>query len=586
MTTIRLSDYGIMPDTDITVDLYELMKKHTQDTEFVFEDADYYFYPHKEMFCDYRISNSDALPYRVLGIWLKEHQNCVVNGNGARLYFAGQMQAITLDRCKNVTVKNLTIDWKKPLVAEGVIKEVGEDYADFYIDPEAFPHRIENGAPLLDVGANEFYPVNRGFIIFDENNNSITRATGDIYFHKSVESLGNSIFRYHFRSTEGMRAGQVAVMRHNARIHAGIFSEKCEDLTFSDITVHSCGGLGCLAQFCHNLTYERVCFLPNRRAGRRVSNGRDDGMHLTSNSGHITITECSFLGLMDDPINVHGCCVTSSKAVDSRTLLCSYRHEQAKNFLYWAEEGDIISFIQRDDMHQICTAEVLSYEITKDGEFILRFKDELPDNITELASKGEALALDNLTHTASFSCTKNRFGSCRARGILVSTPKAVRISQNYFCSSGSAILVAGDSNQWFESGECHDVEISDNVFTDLCLSSMYQFCDGVISICPVVPQPKAELPYHKSIRIFNNKFDSPATPVLYAYSTGGLEFKDNMIFVSPSSEKWHPTESWMKLAFCSDVNVEGNIFVGACDGLALGINEYVEMSDCERVALK
>ncbi len=122
MTTLRLSDYGIMPNTDITLPLCELMRQYTHDVEFVFEPADYYFRPHESMHADYRLSNSDACPERVLGIWLKEHQNCTLNGNGAKLYFAGQMQAITLDRCKNVTVKNLTIDWKKPLVAEASIQ--------------------------------------------------------------------------------------------------------------------------------------------------------------------------------------------------------------------------------------------------------------------------------------------------------------------------------------------------------------------------------------------------------------------------------------------------------------------------------
>ncbi len=586
MTVIHLSDCGILPNTDITLALAELLRSHTEDTEFVFENADYYFSPNEKMHADYRISNSDALPYRVLGIWLKEHKNCIINGNGAKLYFSGQMQAITLDRCKNITVKNLTIDWKKPLVSEGIVKSVTESYADLYVDPNAFPHKYENNTLYFDVGANEFYPISGyGTILFDENNLSVTRQTGDVFAPEKVEDLGNNIYRCYARRTYGLKLGSTVVLRHNARIHAGIFSEKCENLTFSDITVHSCGGLGCLAQFCHNLTYERVHFLPNKAAGRNVSNGRDDGMHLTSNSGHITITECSFVGLMDDPINVHGCCVTSSRAIDSRTLLCRYRHDQAKNFLYWAEEDDTITFIERSHMSAAANAIVQSYEIIGDGEFLLKFKTELPNEIIELANHGEALALDNITHTASFTCTKNRFGSCRARGILVSTPKKVIISNNYFCSSGSAILVAGDSNYWFESGECHDVEISHNTFTDLCLSSMYQFCDGIISICPIVPEPDISLPYHKNIRIFGNTFDSPATSVLYAYSTKDLTFEDNIVFISPSAAKWHPADSWMMLEFCSDVKLSNNTFIGECNGLNLGMKNKVSLKSCECVQL-
>ena len=44
----------------------------------------------------------------------------------------------------------------------------------------------------------------------------------------------------------------------------------------------------------------------------------------------VTVHSCG--GLMDDLSNVHGCCVAVNEVVDSRTLRCSYRHEQAKGF--------------------------------------------------------------------------------------------------------------------------------------------------------------------------------------------------------------------------------------------------------------
>ena len=140
MKTIRLSDCGILPDTDITLALCELFRNNPRDTEFVFEDADYYFTPYEEMRYDYRVSNSDVTPYRVLGLWMKDMENCKLTGNGARLYYAGHMQAVTMDHCKNVTLTGFVIDWKKPLVAEGVAVAIGEKHIDMYIDPVAFPH--------------------------------------------------------------------------------------------------------------------------------------------------------------------------------------------------------------------------------------------------------------------------------------------------------------------------------------------------------------------------------------------------------------------------------------------------------------
>jgi hypothetical protein len=298
-------------------------------------------------------------------------------------------------------------------------------------------------------------------------------------------------------------------------------------------------------------------------------------MHITCCSGTVTITECSFLGLMDDPINVHGCCVTGAEWVDERTLRCRYMHPQACAFHYWAESGDDIVFIDRKPMTQIYHAEAAEYVLESNELFLLKFAEPVAEEIR--ARDPEGLALDNLTHTAAFVCTKNRFGSCRARGVLVSTPKAVRIQDNLFQSSGSAILVAGDSNYWYESGECHDVEISGNTFTDACLSSMYQFCEGVISICPVVPAPEMDKPYHRHISIIGNAFDAPDVPVLYAFSCEDLSFEGNRIFKAYAGKRWHPGSAMMNLEYCRNVQIGKNSWVGDF------VLDRLEMKACEQV---
>ncbi len=561
--SVRLSDYGILPGNDVTLPLYELFKKHPSDTEFIFENGDYYFSPKEEMRADYRISNSDVAPFRTLGLWMKNMQNCAFRGNGAKLWFSGHMQPVTLDHCRNILFCGFSINWKMPLTAEGVVTDFSEKTVDLYIDPAAFPHRFADDWLEFCIGNDEWYPLERrGQIQFDSNNCCVRAGTGDCFTPQKIEALDNSLYRFHFGCDVDCAVGNIFVLRHNKRKHAGIFSEKCEDLTFEDVTVHSCGGLGCLAQFCRDLTYRRVHFIPDTSSGRRISGGRDDGMHITCCCGTVTITECAFLGLMDDPINVHGCCVTANEVADEYSLRCKYRHEQARGFLYWAEKGDEIVFIDRRSMSPAGTAKVLSYTLEDMDTFVLRFDRPLAQEIISLAEQGEMLALDNLTHTAAFVCTKNRFGSCRARGILVSTPKPVKISDNYFASSGSAVLVAGDSNYWFESGECHDVEICNNIFTDACLSSMYQFCEGVISVCPIVPDPDIKKPYHKNIYIHNNIFDCADTPVLYAFSCDGLSFAKNRIFKSPATENRPCGGYRIKLRFCSNAEIADNEWIG------------------------
>ncbi|MBQ9806942.1 MAG: right-handed parallel beta-helix repeat-containing protein [Clostridia bacterium] len=571
MRKIFLRDEGILPNTDITLGLHALFLRYAEDTEFVFEPADYYFSPHEEMRADYCLSNSVHTPYRVLAVWMKHMKNCTLRGNGARLWLAGQMQVFTLDRCESITIEGFFVNWEKPLVAEGVVENVSESYMDVYVDPETFPHRYEDGNLYFEVGADEWYRFNHRMIAFEPHRRTVRRGTGDIG-SLAVSELGNNRYRLTLKREYSVQVGDLLNMRHNERVHAGIFSEKCRNTVVRDVTFYSCGGLGCLAQFCHDLTYERVHFLPDVQRGRLVSSGRDDGMHVTCCSGRVTVTECSFHALMDDPINVHGCCVTADEIVDDRTLRCRYRHEDACGFAYWAETGDEIAFLDRGVMHEIGRASAASYTLLDQMTFLLSFDAPLPKEILSMAQRGDSLALDNLSHTAEFICTKNRFGSCRARGVLVSTPKHVLIADNLFESSGSAILVAGDSNYWFESGACCDVEITRNIFTDDCLSSMYQFCHGVISICPVVPKPMREKPYHTNIRITDNRFDSADVPVLYAFSCEKLLFAKNRIFKSPSAGKLREANHAVNLSYCSDVLIEKNEWIG-------GFGDFASVAD-------
>lgn len=561
MRTIRLIEHGIMPNTDITLPLYQLFLQYPTDTEFLFENADYFFTPHKEMCADYRISNSDSAPFRVLGIWMKNMKNCILRGNGAHLWFAGHMQSFTLDHCENIKIADFTVDWKKPLVAEGVVVDRNDTQLYVSIDPDRFPHRFCGGELEFDAGAGEWYAFRHHVIAFEPHNRTVRRGTADIVL-SAVSDLGNHVYALTLAEPKDIQIGDLLTLRHSPRVHANIFSEKCRDLVVEDMVFYSGGGLGCLAQFCHNLTYRRVHFLTNTAAGRYVSGGHDDGMHITSNSGTVTITECTFHALMDDPINVHGCCVTCDEVVDAQTLRCKYRHPQACGFHYWAEPGDTIDFIARGAMNSIGSASVQSYVLEDPDTFLLSFSHPLPNEILNQARAGDALALDNLTHTADFICTKNRFGSCRARGILVSVPGQVRIADNYFESSGSAILISGDSNYWFESGACHDVEISGNIFTDVCLTSYYQFCDGVISISPVVPAPELDKPYHRNIRITGNTFDCADVPVLYAYSCENLRFAENRVFKSPSAERWHSATERIRLQYCKGVTLAQNEWIG------------------------
>lgn len=351
--------------------------------------------------------------------------------------------------------------------------------------------------------------------------------------------------------------GAVIVLRHSERVHAGVFVENCKQVKFENVTIHATGGLGILCQFNQDLTFQHVSFAPRTARGRQVVCGHDDGLHLTNNSGRITVEDCYFYGLMDDPINVHGLCARIQEVVDEYTVKGRFVHPQARNFRLFARTGDRFSFIRNSSMHSMGTTVAEQYELLDKETFLLRFSQPIPPE----TRAGDAL--ENLTNTASFVCRNNFFGSCRARGILVSTPRLVLIEHNLFQSAGSAILIAGDANYWYESGACHDVTIRDNTFSEECLSTPYESCEGIISLCPVVPTPDKNHLFHRNVLIENNTFFSHQVCVLYAFCTEHLKLQNNRIFYCQGIHSGSALSPLFRFHCCRQVTLEQNHIVGA-----------------------
>ena len=226
-------------------------------------------------------------------------------------------------------------------------------------------------------------------------------------------------------------------------------------------------------------------------------------------------------------------------------------HEQSVG-MTWAVQDDRVGFIENESMQTVATGKVKSFTKIDNELFDLEFQEALPSGIKE------GNALENLSWSASVSITNSIFKSCRARGILITTPGKVVIESNIFESSGSAILIAGDANAWYESGAVTDVLIQKNIFLDPCMTSMYQFCEGIISIYPEIPKPQANKPFHKNIRIIGNEFHPFDYPILYAKSVEGLTFSDNTMIRSNMFTPFHSRKDGITLDACSKITIAGN----------------------------
>ncbi len=430
-------------------------------------------------------SNQGHAVRLVFPIVIERTANLVFDGQGSEFVFHGPMQPITVDRSQNILLRNFSVDWDIPLTAQAQVVATADDHIDIRIDEES-PYAIEDGKIVFR--GEDWKSGWWGTIEFEKDSHLIPQGSGDGCLGNNwrdyrAEELQSRVLRLHHSFGRKPAVGNYLVMRHNAREHAGMFFFHSRDVALEEIDVYHTGGLGLLGQFTRNLRFERVRVVPNPRKNRYLS-GHDDGIHLSNCRGAVQIENCTFGGLMDDPINVHGTSVRVIEQAAADRLICRFSHAMSVGQL-WGRPGESIGFLRAGNLQTIGKGTIKSWTPLSVTDFEISFEEAAPAGLVV----GDAL--ENLTWAPEVRISRCTFNSCRARGVLLSTPGKSIIEESVFRSSGAAILIAGDANQWYESGAVTDVLIRNNIFESSCLSSWYQFGEGIISILPRDPRGRS-----------------------------------------------------------------------------------------------
>jgi hypothetical protein len=554
MRTINLSDYGIVPGIDISDKINEIFRQYPCDATYLLAPGIYHVYTQTATGFSVSLSNSDQLPILKAGLLFENMSGIHFLGHGATLLCHGQVSPLAILDSQEISAEGLTIDYAPTHNGEGVVLTASAQQVDVAVDSQMYPYQMQDRQLYFFNG--DTYTPYFGAIEFDALTRRTTYCAGDRFRSDWQEEVAPGVIRFHGKFDPLPVVGNLLTLRHSPRIHPGILVHHCGNVTLSDITLYNTCGLDVLAQFSYDLRFTNISMRPNDTAGRRVVSCHDDGLHLSNNSGSIVIDGCYFHGLMDDPVNVHGTALRIREITDARHIIAEFAHDQSTAFPLWAQQGHTLSLIERQSMYSLGTANVESFRLLESNTCAIVLAEDIPDTL----EPGDAL--ENMTNTPQVTIQNSYFGSCRARGVLVSTPKPVIIRNNVFESSGTAILIPGDANNWYESGACLDVLIQGNHFTDGCLVSKYQYCEGVISICPDIPKPDRAKPFHRNIRILGNTFHVINASVLYALSTKGLTFTSNTVIRSMAYMPWHPRKSMVTLKACDDVVIRNNRFVG------------------------
>lgn len=549
-----VAEYGLKAGTKKNVSqamnrLVDTIKQECDESDSIvirFHEGVYHFHEKGAASRVYYISNHDQDNPKKVGLPLEGMKHLTVEGNGAQLVFHGRMLPVSLLHSENCTLQDFSIDFAAPHITQ--VKIVASDpEKGITFEPAPWVNCRITRDSIFEAYGEGWKLTPQWGVAFEPDTRRLIYNAGDMGCPvKGVYKVGENRIQAPGWKDPRLVPGTVFAMRGWGRPAPGIFLSHNVNTSLSRISVHYAEGMGLLAQLCENITLDGFNVCLKGEDDPRYFTTQADATHFSGCKGKIISRNGLYEGMMDDAINVHGTYLKVIRRIDDRTLVGRYMHGQSWGF-EWGRPGDDVQFIASKTMETVGdTNRIVSIrpydkeEIAGAREYLITFGSDVPAQVSGQVGFG----MENLTWSPEVKFCHNVIRNNRARGALFSTPRRTVVEHNVFDhTSGTAILLCGDCNGWYETGACRDVRIRHNQFIN-ALTSMYQFTNAVISIYPEIPDLDGQTQYfhggnQEAIVIEENEFDVFDAPVLYAKSVDGLVFRNNVIKTNTEYKPFH-----------------------------------------------
>lgn len=493
-------------------------------------DGTYHFYSSSATNMRFHVSNHDQPEVRPVFLPFIGITNVALVAKNAKFVMHGMGTAILVQDSLGVSFKGITIEWERPFFAKAEIVgfEDGKTRVRF---PKRDHVSVVDGKLML---SGEDWKVNlRDGNVFRRETHEMVERTADVIFSGKGAACSNGDFLVDVDLSKigaGANVGDVYVMRNGYRPHPIVCLDRAKDTVFENFVFRDGFGMGILAQLSENVTLRGGGCYPRDR--NEYNSNTIDATHFSNCRGTMTVENCRFEGMMDDALNVHSTCLGIVAKPTADTIRCRYMHHQAVGFGVFSA-GDAVRFIAGRTLENGFVGKVKSVVTHDEREITLVMEKPIPPEY------GVGDAVENADWQCAVVFRNNTIANNRARGVLFTTPKRIVCEGNFFDHvSGSAILFAGDAQGWYESGACEDVVIRKNRFRD-CLTSVFQYCDALISMHPEVKDLRAQKRrYHRNVLIDDNEIETFDVPLLYALSAENVTWRNNRVIRNDHYRTW------------------------------------------------
>jgi hypothetical protein len=522
--------------TNFAIPLKEAVASMKSGDTLVFSNKEYHFY---KDYCQSKVihmTNTDSFknPKKYFAMLFENLENITIEGNGAKFCIHGDICSLAVLNCKNVVLKDFTINYASPNNVELKVKSKSNNKVLFEI-PDSTLWYVD-GKNVIFFEQSPFTKQNYWQFKNDENSYCGVCHSGDeVYrtnhfqgafsFVKSVKRVSQTELEIKYWFKRNFKVGDVYTFSENKnRNTSGVFVNESVNVSAQNVSVNYLAGFGWLSQMCENISFDNMVFKPDEK--HHVSSFADL-IHICGCKGSVSISNCSFSHPHDDAINIHGAFLRFKNKVDSNTAVFEFVHKQQGGYRAF-NDGDKVKFYYRNNLQQLggeYTVESAVDDI--DSKTVcVKFKEQLPEKIDNKFMNQNNVVAENITYCPSVDIFNCNFKAIPTRGILCTTSAKVRIHNNKFSNTKMAhIYISNDANDWYESGPVRDFEIYSNDF-DLTFPKQ-KFRAPAIFVEPIVLGMKVTKPIHKNIKIFSNKFKVDENTPIKAIGVENISVYDN-----------------------------------------------------------
>lgn len=433
-----------------------------------FPKSEYHFYKDYSEHKVYHMTNTDSFvkPDKYFAVLAENKENITVDGNGSTFVIHGDMCALALIRCKNITLKNFTVRYNSPTNFEMTVKEK-KGLSITYTVPESSAFRVENNniyffeqSPFTKKKYYEYKNNPHSYCNVIHNGDNVYRTRlSPVRTAVKMKGTAPCEVKCTYIIPPKFKIGDTVAMSENwCRDNCGLFFWECSGVVSENITVNYMHGFGWLSQMCENLTFNKIRFAP--ADGYHVSSFADC-IHVCGCKGYVKINECLFTHPHDDGINIHGAFLRLKETVDSNTAVFEFVHKQQGGYSAFFR-GNKIKFYSRKDLSEVDGLyTVKDYEDNIENKTVrVTFEEKLPKMESRL------YVCENVSYNPEVTVSNCTFRAIPTRGILCTTDKPSELCDNEFISLKMPdIYISCDCREWYESGPCKNMKIHNNIFS-------------------------------------------------------------------------------------------------------------------------